>query len=309
LADCVFTNNNIAIDKDWDSAISVDRCTFSGNKTSVHCYTASGVHISESTFLANASPIYLGGGGPATIRGCVFKKHRYGAVRTSSGWIELANCLFAGNSRSTIGSALNMGPATANLRNCTFVNNRSLDGGATIETSLLSSDLTVTNCIIDGPNPINTSSAFGAKVNVDHSNLAGDWMGSGNSDMDPCFVDPGYWDPNGTPEDPNDDFWVDGDYHLKSQAGRWDPTSGSWLQDDVTSPCIDAGNPMTPIGPEPFPSGGIINMGAYGGTAEASKSYFNAPTCQTITAGDINGDCTVDFKDFTILALHWLEQH
>jgi hypothetical protein len=42
--------------------------------------------------------------------------------------------------------------------------------------------------------------------------------------------------------------------------------------DDVTSPCIDAGDPNTPIGDELFPNGGVVNMGAYGGTAEASKS-------------------------------------
>jgi hypothetical protein len=35
---------------------------------------------------------------------------------------------------------------------------------------------------------------------------------------------------------------------------------------------IDAGNPKTDIGPEQSPNGGIINMGAYGGTAEASMS-------------------------------------
>jgi hypothetical protein len=35
---------------------------------------------------------------------------------------------------------------------------------------------------------------------------------------------------------------------------------------------IDAGNPKTDIGPEESPNGGIINMGAYGGTAEASMS-------------------------------------
>ena len=79
--------------------------------------------------------------------------------------------------------------------------------------------------------------------------------------------------------------------------------------DEVTSPCIDAGDPMSPIGREPFPNGGRINMGAYGGTAEASKSYFGKPPCEIIVAGDINGDCIVNFKDFAIMALHWLEQH
>jgi len=66
---------------------------------------------------------------------------------------------------------------------------------------------------------------------------------------------------------------------------------------------------MTPIGPEPFPNGGIINMGVYGGTAEASKSYFGEPLCEVIVAGDINGDCEVNFLDFHLMALHWMEEH
>lgn len=55
--------------------------------------------------------------------------------------------------------------------------------------------------------------------------------------------------------------------------------------------------------------GGIVNMGAYGGTAEASKSYFGEPVCETIVAGDINGDCKVDSADFAIMAAHWLEEN
>lgn len=47
-------------------------------------------------------------------------------------------------------------------------------------------------------------------------------------------------------------------------------------------------------------------MVAYGGTAEASKSYFGEPPCETIVAGDINGDCEINFKDFFFIALHWL---
>jgi hypothetical protein len=130
-----------------------------------------------------------------------------------------------------------------------------------------------------------------------------------NIDADPCFVEAGYWDANGTPQDENDDFWVDGDYHLKSQGGRWDANDGRWTIDDVTSPCIDAGDPLGPIGLEPFPNGGIVNMGAYGGTGEASKSYFDKPPCELIVAGDINGDCKIDFRDFFFVALHWLENY
>ena len=79
--------------------------------------------------------------------------------------------------------------------------------------------------------------------------------GEGNISVDPCFADPD-----------------NRDYHLKSQAGRWDPVSQSWVQDHITSPCIDTGNPDTEIGSEPSPNGGRINMGAYGGAAEASMS-------------------------------------
>ena len=134
--------------------------------------------------------------------------------------------------------------------------------------------------------------------------LIGQWIQG-----DPCFASEGYWDTKGTFYDQLDDVWADGDYHLKSQAGRWNPNSQSWVIDDVTSPCIDAGDPNSPIGLEPFPNGGFINMGAYGGTSEASKSYFGKPVCTTIVAGDINGDCKVDVMDIMILVSHWLEEH
>jgi hypothetical protein len=69
------------------------------------------------------------------------------------------------------------------------------------------------------------------------------------------------------------------------------------VADDVTSLCIDADDPMSPIGLEPFPNGGFINMGAYGCTSKASKSYFGKPLCDTIFAEAINGDCQVDRAD------------
>lgn len=125
-------------------------------------------------------------------------------------------------------------------------------------------------------------------------------LGHDLSAHDPCFVDPGSWQ--------GQTFTV-GDYHLKSQAGHWDETTQAWIQDAVTSPCIDAGDPMSPVGFEPFPNGGRVNMGAYGGTDEASKSYFGKSPCETMVAGDINGDCRVGFRDLAILMQHWLEAH
>jgi hypothetical protein len=31
--------------------------------------------------------------------------------------------------------------------------------------------------------------------------------------------------------------------------------------------------------------------------------------CETPVAGDINGDCIINLKDFAIMAFHWLEEH
>lgn len=47
---------------------------------------------------------------------------------------------------------------------------------------------------------------------------------------------------------------------------------GEWILDDVSSPCIDAGNPGYDYSLEPLPNGEIINMGAYGDTEQSSKS-------------------------------------
>jgi len=77
-------------------------------------------------------------------------------------------------------------------------------------------------------------------------------------------------DSNGITSDP---LFVDptSDFHLKSQTGRWNGTA--WVLDSVTSPAIDAGDPTSDYSLEPVPNGGRINMGAYGNTEYASKSY------------------------------------
>jgi hypothetical protein len=141
---------------------------------------------------------------------------------------------------------------------------------------------------------------------IDFCNYQGYWPGGGNIKVDPGFVARGYWELNGTPDDPSDDYWIDGDYHLLSQAGRWDPIAETWVEDEETSPCIDAGDPNSPIGLEPFPTGGRVNMGAYGAGEKASKTYSGGPACGVILAGDINGDCIVDELDLAILESHWM---
>ena len=60
-------------------------------------------------------------------------------------------------------------------------------------------------------------------------------------------------------------------YHLKSESGRWDGTD--WINDDGTSPCIDAGDPSSDHSNEPAPNGNRINIGAFGNSETASKTH------------------------------------
>jgi len=60
------------------------------------------------------------------------------------------------------------------------------------------------------------------------------------------------------------------DYHLKSKAGRWN--GSSWINDSISSPCIDAGYKYSDYFEEPEDNGNRVNMGAYGNTNYASKS-------------------------------------
>ena len=252
-----------------------------------------------------------------------------GGISDSDSFSVLIGCTFVENLAFESGGGAWSERSRLILTNCSLIGNSAAKGNALACDSMVqdsrmgknpSSFHIIANCILwDGNNEIwnNRDSA----ITVSYSDTKGGqasiydpcnavvW-GEGNIDADPCFAGPGYWeDPCNTPTYRWDDAWVAGDYHLKSQAGRWDASEGRWMTDDVTSPCIDAGDPMSPIGLEPFPNGGIVNMGAYGGTAEASKSYFGKPLCETIMAGDINGDCEVNFLDFRLVALHWLEEH
>ena len=265
---------------DGDCPILVD-CTFKGNYAD---WVGGGMDsnydslmLVNSTFIGNSAGfVGYGTGG--------------GAISANQTIATLINCTFSGNSADSYGGAIIFGEipyATSRMINCILWGNDADEGP---QIALYWASLSVSYCDIQG-----------GQANIALLTCCDElaW-GAGNIDSDPCFVEVGHWD---------NDVWVDGDYHLKSQGGRWDADEERWTIDDITSLCIDAGDPMSPIGHEPFPNGGTVNMGAYGGTAEASKSYFNKPPCETIVSGDINGDCEVNFEDFRLLALHWLEEH
>jgi hypothetical protein len=275
----------------------MSRCVFASNYGGAAgggvCNLGCSPTFSNCRFVGNIAPVVLltGGGG--------------GGVNNNGGSPLLTNCIFSGNSAGCGGAVSNEG-STPKFINCTF--NDNLGYGDAMCNWGDTCNPTVKNCILwNGSSEIEIVNKLDATIDITYSDVRAGWLGLGNIDVDPCLIEPGYWeDPCNTPTMPWDDIWVDGDYHLKSQAGRWNESKGRWTKDDVTSPCIDAGDPMSPIGLETFPNGGRINMGAFGGTEETSKSYFGKPVCEIIVAGDVNGDCIVNFKDFALMSLHWL---
>jgi len=90
-----------------------------------------------------------------------------------------------------------------------------------------------------------------------------------------------YWqaaegqDANSVSFDPLFQNELQGDFHLNSMTGRWSPIFNDWDVDGVHSPLIDLGNPWIGTGDEPWPNGYRRNLGAYGGSAQASKSLTN----------------------------------
>jgi len=134
----------------------------------------------------------------------------------------------------------------------------------------------IVNCIIwDCSQPITLADSSntqiedrGSHITVKYSNIEGGQNGISVSGSRSTFT----WGQGNINTDPKFAAVNNGDYHLKSQAGRWDAAGESWVPNNVTSPCVDTGDPNSPVAFEPLPNGIIINMGAYGGTDEASKS-------------------------------------
>ncbi len=188
-----------------------------------------------------------------------------GVFCSGSSDIKFENCVISGNT-AEIGGGLCAGTTPDSsveriiITNCTIAHNSlsadpsdsSIGGGI----HSVSSDITIRNSIVWSNDDVPIILIDPVSINpVLYSCIEGGYEGQGNIDSDPLFASSS-----------------GNDYHPRSFIGRYETWSGEWIEDGEYSPCIDAGDPLDPVGGEPLTNGKYINMGAYGGTAEASKS-------------------------------------
>jgi hypothetical protein len=232
---------------------------------------------------------------------------------------------------------------------CTIANNgnpyRDSSGDSAI--SCVNSRLRMTNSILwnDLPRQIKSSEST---ISVTYSDIrdgndAGEeWVhGLGNIVADPCFAAPGSWDASPVPG--SDAHWTYGDYRLQSTGWQNNPDHGQEAlaaQDIHISRCIDAGNPAEALGDEAVAAAGTpsqergvnlrIDMGAYGGTAEASTAppgwalltdfnndgivnlldfhhFSRVFRTRAATVADADRDGRVDYAELSLLASEWLQ--
>lgn len=295
---CVISNNRISSSGGGifceHSAAMIRNCTVIANSAARGGGICSGEYSSPTitNCIISGNTASAGGGLScgashpqigATISNCIISDNMAawgGGISSSRDELKVHNCIISGNTASNGGGGISCSQSNPVFINCTISGNKANDYGGGIACGSGGGSATVENCILwrntaQWGNQISLSDCrmhTGCMtIDISYSCVQGGstgvyWQGypewqldmeRGNIDAAPCFADPN-----------------NRDYHLESQAGRWDPITQSWVKNDVTSHCIDAGDPLSPIGREPFPNGGRINMGAYGGTAEASKSFL-----------------------------------
>jgi predicted outer membrane repeat protein len=278
ILNCLFENNTT-------SPVVPDDPAQAGTGGGAICCTAgSDASISDCTLKTNRSADDGGAicchGSSPVVAGCDISQNYAGdaggGVYCSYGSEPtIEHCILAGNAAYTYGGGLFHRDADGlSVVNCTFVGNRAPIGGG-VRISLNSHGGLLINSIL-WANEASNGPSIAVYPNsspvVAYCDVAGGFAGDNVLNVDPLFALSGYWDPNGTPQDPSDDVWIDGDYHLQSATGRWDPVAQSWVADEQTSLCIDQGDPKSAWEAETWPHGGRINLGAFGGTWQASHS-------------------------------------
>jgi len=305
LIDCLFIQNSAGITNSEFGNGGGMYNLLNSNPTLINC------EFYQNHANYQGGGIYNEGSSPTLIK-CSFyentSKNGGGIYNFSNSNPALSNCIFVDNT-AEYGAAIqnaslgNLEPSIVTLTNCVLFKNSAeqicggimnSSGGASI----------VSNCILWNNSDINgmkESAQINMSTNTQNTTVnyscvqgwTGNIQGIGNINNDPLFVD----------EEKDD-------YHLKSTGWHWDSNRQRWHFENITSPCIDSGNPGSPLNEEllaipddptnKWSTNTRINMGVYGGTREASQ----APHGWNLS-GDLTNDGNVNMKDFAALIQHW----
>ncbi len=275
---CIITGNNQnGVNNHYGDLI--DSTISENGLYGISCEWTPLANISGCTITGNAQVgLHVSQSGPdVSVSHSIISGHRQDGILGGFSQMTVTNCTVVGNN--------NMGISSGN-----------------------SSQFVVTNCIVvwngaggleTGDDAALTSSYNCVYGNGDDENYLDTEIGQGDIRKSPWFASNGFWRPDNT--------WQEGDYHLLSRLGRWDPGIEGWVNDPIDSPCLDMGDPDMPFGQEPYPHGSRLNLGAYGGTPQASMSETALPACTSYPVMDFNKDCVVDQADLDIFMEHWLE--
>ncbi|MBN2137438.1 MAG: right-handed parallel beta-helix repeat-containing protein [Sedimentisphaerales bacterium] len=324
---CIFTSNTIYSDYDGAAVANTQHssprlidCVFTYNMApsgtaTIYNYSSSNPTLTNCVFSDNVDlfgTMYNYTNSNPVLSRCVFRGNASSAIYNNNSDPIISNCIFADN-ESYDGAGIHNYDSSPTVTNCTFTGNIAQNKGGGIY-SRGDSHPILTNSIfwhntagVSAGQELYTEYYYGyaASITVNFSCIEGGHsgvfvdssstlnFGPGNIAQDPCFFDP-----------------ANGDYHLKSLGWRWDPIRDEWTFDRITSRCIDAGNPGDPLGDEPltvppdpnneFSTNLRINMGAYGGTEEASL-----PPLGWALLPDIDNNGTVDFRDMACTGKDW----
>ncbi len=141
-----------------------------------------------------------------TITNCILANNSadFGAgISCDSSWPGIINCIITKNYSLNNGGAIYCLNSSLNLTNCTMSENSAHYGGGLYSDN---SSPTITNCILWGDTP-DEISEYNSALTIIFSTIQGGYLGTGNIQGDPLFINP-----------------EEDDYHLQSD-----------------SPCIDSG--------------------------------------------------------------------